>query len=936
MLIQEDEKNYFLQFKYHPLMVDVVKRIPGRKFDSKLNMWVIPKSFYPPGKYTQKAYVDIFANWAVKNGYEKSVQKGAQASRPDVHYTLPPMPELISPHGLKIEPFPYQKQGIAYALQKKRCFFGDQPGLGKMEPYSALIATPSGFRKMGDLRAGDELFGRDGNVYHVTGIFDHGVKDVYRFTFNDGAVCYAGLEHLWNVRDVNMRKRNQGWKTMSTEDILKKGLRWNISPSRKASGRKPILRWEIPVCDPVKYPHKNYIIHPYILGALIGDGNLCNGVVCLSNPDIDSDIHQKIKKLLPDYMRLRGDNIATCPRYCICNSDGKHVNHFLAEIRRLNIDVKSEDKFIPNEYLYGDIEQRIELLRGLMDTDGSITSGRARMIYHSMSRKLCDNVVELVQSLGGLAHIREYDRMNEGKSIEYQVAIVTRFNPFSTVRKAERYKIQRGNYCSRYIENIELDRKEECRCIKVDAPDELYLTDEFVVTHNTLQAIGTSFIAKTWPVLVICPASLKINWQREWKKFTGKDAIILDDRNKNNWHRYYEMGCCDVFITNYESLKKFFVEDFAGGVTRSIKLKPVASLFKCVIIDESHRCKSSKTQQSKICYKLCQGKEYRFLLTGTPSINGPGDLIQQLKIMNRLDDFGGYKSFEANFMGGPRQASNLEMLNWRLWNTCFFRREKAKVLDQLPDKMRQVVNVDITNRKEYQDAEHDLIGYLAAYENADDEKLRRAERGKVMVQMQKLRQIAARGKISAAVEFIQDIIDSGEKLIVFAFLKEVVQEIKKVFPNAVTIVGDNTSQERQDAVDRFQNDPKCNLIICNYKSAGVGLTLTASSRVAFVEFPWTFADCEQAEDRAHRIGQKNSVNCYYFLGKNTIDEDIWNLIQTKKDIANDVTGTDDQVPEKTVDAMILKMSAKSGIKKSETSTSPFDRRLDGALFSNAI
>ncbi|GGK08951.1 DEAD/DEAH box helicase [Parabacteroides faecis] len=583
MLIQEDEKNYYLQVKYHPFVTEVIRRIPGRRYDGKLNMWVIPKSFYPPGKYTQKAYVDIFANWAVKYGYEKSVQKGAQASRPDVHYTLPPMPELISPHGLKIEPFPYQKQGIAYALQKKRCFFGDQPGLGK-----------------------------------------------------------------------------------------------------------------------------------------------------------------------------------------------------------------------------------------------------------------------------------------------------------------------------------------------------------------TLQAIGTSFIAKTWPVLVICPASLKINWQREWKKFTGKDAIILDDRNKNNWHRYYEMGCCDVFITNYESLKKFFVEDFAGGVTRSIKLKPVANLFKCIIIDESHRCKSSKTQQSKICYKLCQGKEYRFLLTGTPSINGPGDLIQQLKIMNRLDDFGGYKSFEANFMGGPRQASNLEMLNWRLWNTCFFRREKAKVLDQLPDKMRQVVNVDITNRKEYQDAEHNLIGYLAAYENADDEKLRRAERGKVMVQMQKLRQIAARGKISAAVEFIQDIIDSGEKLIVFAFLKEVVQEIKKVFPNAVTIVGDNTSQERQDAVDRFQNDPKCQLIICNYKSAGVGLTLTASSRVAFVEFPWTFADCEQAEDRAHRIGQKNSVNCYYFLGKNTIDEDIWNLIQTKKDIANDVTGTDDQVPEKTVDAMILKMSAKSGIKKSETSTSPFNRRPEGALFSNAI
>lgn len=560
-------------------MVEVVKRIPGKKYDSKINMWVIPKSYFPPGKYTQSAYVKIFANWAVKAGYERNVQNGIPATRPDVYYTLPPMPDLTVEHGLKLEPFPYQKQGIAYALQKKRCFFGDQPGLGK-----------------------------------------------------------------------------------------------------------------------------------------------------------------------------------------------------------------------------------------------------------------------------------------------------------------------------------------------------------------TLQAIGTAFIAKAWPVLVICPASLKINWQREWKKFTGKEAIILDDRNKNNWYRYYEMECCDVFITNYESLKKFFVEDFANGVTRFIRLKPEASLFRCVIIDESHRCKSSKTQQSKICYKICQGKEYRFLLTGTPSINGPKDLIEQLKIMGRLDDFGGYKSFEQNFLQGPREASNLEMLNWRLWNTCFFRREKAKVLSQLPDKMRQVVNMDITNRKEYQDAERDLLGYLSSYEQADDEKLRRAERGKMMVQMQKLRQIAARGKIAAAIEFIQDIMDSGEKLIVFAFLKEVVQAIKDVFPGSVTIIGDNTGQERQDAVDRFQNDPKCQLIICNYKSAGVGLTLTASSRVAFIEFPWTFADCEQAEDRAHRIGQKDSVNCYYFLGKNTIDEDSWDIIQRKKDIANDVTGTDDQVPEKAVDAIVLKYSAKAGIKKSQTASAPFDRR-EEALFS---
>ena len=135
----------------------------------------------------------------------------------------------------------------------------------------------------------------------------------------------------------------------------------------------------------------------------------------------------------------------------------------------------------------------------------------------------------------------------------------------------------------------------------------------------------------------------------------------------------------------------------------------------------------------------------------------------------------------------------------------------------------------------------------------------------------------------------------------FAFLKEVVLEMKSLFPEAVTVTGEDNARQKQAAVDAFQNDPECKLIILNYKSGGTGLTLTASSRVAFIEFPWTFSDCEQAEDRAHRNGQKNNVNCYYFLGKDTIDEYMYKVIQTKKDIANGVTGTDDVVKENVVD-----------------------------------
>lgn len=421
---------------------------------------------------------------------------------------------------------------------------------------------------------------------------------------------------------------------------------------------------------------------------------------------------------------------------------------------------------------------------------------------------------------------------------------------------------------------------------------------------KTLQAIGTVTIAKSYPCLVICPAALKINWQREFKKFAGKQALILDDRNKGSWQRYIETKCCDIFITNYESLKKYFVlrvKDDARFTMKSIEFDPRISLFRSVIIDESHKCKSTKTQQSKFVEGICKGKEYILELTGTPVVNDNTDLIQQLKIMGRLEDFGGYKFFVDRYCDGLRKSSNLRELNWRLWNTCFFRREKSKVLTQLPDKSRQYIEVDISTRREYEKAENDLIQYLRDYKNASDEKITKAMRGEVMVRMGILKSISARGKIKVFSEFIHDVIDGGGKLIVFAYLKDVVHELKKLFPDAVLVTGDENPTQKQISVDRFQNDPSCKLIILNYKSGGTGLTLTASSRVAFIEFPWTFSDCEQAEDRAHRNGQKNNVNCYYYLGKDTIDRYMYDVIQTKKSIANGVTGTDDVVKENMVD-----------------------------------
>lgn len=155
-------------------------------------------------------------------------------------------------------------------------------------------------------------------------------------------------------------------------------------------------------------------------------------------------------------------------------------------------------------------------------------------------------------------------------------------------------------------------------------------------------------------------------------------------------------------------------------------------------------------------------------------------------------------------------------------------------------------------------------------------------RMEALVRFMTLRSLATKGKIAQAVDFIRTFLDSGKKLIVFCSLHEIVDELQKIFPRAVTVTGRDSSVNKQASVDAFQNNPNVQLIICSIKAAGVGLTLTAASDVAFIELAWTYADCCQCEDRAHRIGQKDNVTCYYLLGRGTIDHTIYRLIHLQK------------------------------------------------------
>lgn len=424
---------------------------------------------------------------------------------------------------------------------------------------------------------------------------------------------------------------------------------------------------------------------------------------------------------------------------------------------------------------------------------------------------------------------------------------------------------------------------------------------------KTAQAIAAIVAANAFPAVVICPSSLKENWRREIEMWTHKTAMVMNDGIRQTWSYFYEAKMADIFIVNYESLKKYFVTEINQPVDANgkklplrlnhIKFSSKINLFKAVVIDESHRVKEVKTLQTKLCKGISHDKEYILLLTGTPVVNKPRDLVSQLGILDRLKDFGGYSNFLKWFCEADDRWRELNVL---LRRKCFYRREKSDVLKDLPAKMRQAVMCNITTRKEYNDALTDLGDYLKRYKQATDEQIQRSMRGEIMVRLGVLKNISARGKITDVVEYVSDVVDAGEKIILFTHLREVQQQLKSFFPAAVTIFGDDDMATRQRNVDAFQNDPKVQVIICSIKAAGVGLTLTASSRVAFVELPWHPADAEQCEDRAHRIGQKESVQVTYFLGQNTIDEHIYQLIADKRDMSNQITGARNEVEESIV------------------------------------
>lgn len=397
--------------------------------------------------------------------------------------------------------------------------------------------------------------------------------------------------------------------------------------------------------------------------------------------------------------------------------------------------------------------------------------------------------------------------------------------------------------------------------------------------------LGKSLMSLLWarrnpevrPIVIVCPASVKWNWQRECSVHFGMLSEVLEGRKPETGGLHTQ----SIFIINYDILGAWL--EFLQSIQPQL-----------VILDEVHYCANQRAIRTKKVRQLCRGVPHVLGLSGTPLTNRPCELWPILNII-RPDKYPSFGGFAARHCPGRitpwgidySGAKDLDILHLRLKKDLMIRRLKSEVLSELPPKRRVIVPLSIERPKEYQKAASDFIGWLAKQSLA---KARKAQNAEALVKIGYLKRLAAALKLKSVFNWVDDFFaESDEKLVLFAVHTDVIKQLEKRYHGKCVVVnGEMTGQDRQRAVDAFQKSPKIKLFIGNIKAAGVGITLTAASTVAFAELGWTPGEMVQAEDRCHRIGQLNSLTCHYLIGKGTIEERLCSLIQSKMAVLDQV------------------------------------------------
>lgn len=456
----------------------------------------------------------------------------------------------------------------AMAVDPIRVAVASGHGIGKAIHSWMMVDTPDGRRRWGDIKAGDLLWGTDGRPVRVVDVPFEGKAPCYRVSFDDGSSTIVSSGHLWTVRGRAQRRADRAggatmqWVTMETIDILKAGV-------KRPNGAALARQWEVPPYEAVQYPEADLPINPYVLGLLLGDGHMASATVVTSGEGI---------------MEHVGDvGVSVSMRFEPSNAFGFYVKGVLRDIEALGLsDTLAPTKFIPDVYKYAGGEQRKELLRGLIDTDGEVNKN-GTVGYSTASKQLADDIVWLARSLGCKARIQPtvkrptYTHKGEKKegrpSYRLTITYPDSFGRVCYVKhKAERVKPVGRRYLTRWIDSIEYVGEEECKCVSVDRLDGLFLANDFIVTHNSFTTgLLLWWILSTRP---FCKGTVTANTMgqlstKTWAQFASmQDACLTGhwfeiNTAKGSMRAYHKEFPQEWFVSAQTS-KEENSEAFAG------------------------------------------------------------------------------------------------------------------------------------------------------------------------------------------------------------------------------------------------------------------------------------------------------------------------------------------------------------------------------------
>lgn len=445
-------------------------------------------------------------------------------------------------------------------------------------------------------------------------------------------------------------------------------------------------------------------------------------------------------------------------------------------------------------------------------------------------------------------------------------------------------------------------------------------------TGKTVQVIAFAHKNHMFPMLVVCPNTLKLNWRNEiiamtgqlyrinvvGKEYSKRQTLRRAERHPNVIYSKVPTAGCDIYIVNYDILAANVDEFEALGL-------------RYMAVDESHKIKNPEAKRTKAMLRLAVGEwdekqrggqrkrikigdgiQAVTLMSGTPAVNRPVELWTSVQtVAPWVPEFSKFTRFGFRYCGAQQNghgwdftgATNTGELNSLLTRHCMLRRLKADVLQELPPKIYRTLPLEFDRR------EYDRIA--AAFKGINWQAGMQAivrmggnvpKSDEAIVAIQKLREMAGYAKLDSAVEWIQDYCETNSKLVVFAHNRKIIERVKNAleeapeYANAVGVIyGGITDDARADAVSNFQNDPRVRVIIIGITAGGFGLTLTSASAVAFLQLPWTPGEISQCMDRVHRIGQEaNQVTCYNLVAEGTIEEEMSEMLFAKGQILDAV------------------------------------------------